>query len=126
KNRGLSRAQLQVVIEDLAAARRAPGHSRKQGHDDFVTKNVVGMELHRIFVTTAPLHLSSATPRPPAGQSLHRTLSSDFHRTAAVLPVDVQRPSRRGMPQERGTVVLNVRWKLDAQWVLDLRRLEQR
>jgi len=67
KNRGLSRAQLQVVIEDLAAARRAPSHSRKQGYDDFVTKNVVGMELHRIFVTTAPMHLSSAAPRRAGG-----------------------------------------------------------
>jgi hypothetical protein len=37
----------------------------------------------------------------------------------------VQRPLRRGMPQERGAVVLDIRWQLDAQWVLDLWRLQQ-
>ena len=43
-----------------------------------------------------------------------------------MLPVNVQRPLRRGMPQERGTVVLDIRWQLDTQWVLDLWWLQQR
>ena len=45
----LSRAELALVIDDLAAARRVPGRTRKQAYDDFVTKNALGIELHRVF-----------------------------------------------------------------------------
>jgi hypothetical protein len=54
KNRGLSRAELQLVIEDLAAAKRTPGRTRKQGYDDFVTKDALGIELYRIFIMARP------------------------------------------------------------------------
>jgi hypothetical protein len=47
KKRVLSRAQLRLVIEDLAAARRAPGQTRKQAYDNFVTNDTLGIELHR-------------------------------------------------------------------------------
>jgi hypothetical protein len=56
KNRSLSRAHLRLVIEDLAAARRAVGQTRRQGYEDFVTKDTLGIELHRILGTARPLN----------------------------------------------------------------------
>ena len=52
RKRALSRAQLRLVIEDLAAAKRVPGQTRKQGYDDFVTKDTLGIELHRVLAAT--------------------------------------------------------------------------
>ena len=49
----LSRAELALVIDDLAAARRAPGRTRKQAYDDFVTKNALGIELYQAFAAMA-------------------------------------------------------------------------
>jgi len=49
RNKRLSRSELGIVIEDLAAARRAPGRTRKQGYNDFVTQDALGIELHRLF-----------------------------------------------------------------------------
>ena len=62
KKRVLSRAQLRLVIEDLAAARRAPGQTRKQGYDDFVTKDTLGIELHRILTATARPQMDAQGP----------------------------------------------------------------
>src|SRR5215472_15010873 len=36
QRKGLSRAELEVVIADLSAAKRAPGRTRQQGYDDYV------------------------------------------------------------------------------------------
>jgi len=49
----LSRAELAVVIDDLAAARRAPGRTRKQAYDEFVTRNPLGIELYQVFAAMA-------------------------------------------------------------------------
>ena len=62
KNRGLSRAQLRLVIEDLAAARRAAGQTRRQGYEDFVTKDTFGTELHRILAATARPQIADQGP----------------------------------------------------------------
>ena len=62
KKRVLSRAQLRLVIEDLAAARRAPGQTRKQGYDDFVTKHTLGIELHCILAATARPQIDARGP----------------------------------------------------------------
>jgi hypothetical protein len=62
KERVLSRAQLRLVIEDLAAARRAPGQTRKQGYDGFVTKDTLGIELHRILAATARPQIDAQGP----------------------------------------------------------------
>jgi hypothetical protein len=53
QHRGLSRAELEVVIADQAAAKRAPGKTRKEGYADFVTRDGLGIELHRVLVTAA-------------------------------------------------------------------------
>jgi hypothetical protein len=53
RHRGMSRAELEVVIADLAAAKRAPGKTRKEGYDDFVTRDGLGIELQRLLVTAA-------------------------------------------------------------------------
>jgi len=50
KNNGLSRAELEVVIKDLAAAKRAPGRSRQQGYADFITQDRLGVELYRLLL----------------------------------------------------------------------------
>jgi hypothetical protein len=42
---------LELVIADLAAAKRAPGRTRKEGYDDFVTRDGLGVELCRLLVT---------------------------------------------------------------------------
>ena len=55
KDNGLSRAELEVVIKDLAAAKRAPGRSRQQGYADFITQNRLGVELYRLLIE-APAH----------------------------------------------------------------------
>ena len=47
KDNGLSRAELEVVIKDLAAAKRAPGRSRQEGYNDFITQDKLGVELYR-------------------------------------------------------------------------------
>ena len=62
KKRVLSRSQLRLVIEDLAAARRAPGQTRKQGYDDFVTKDTLGIELHRFLAATARPQIDAQGP----------------------------------------------------------------
>jgi hypothetical protein len=54
RKRVLSRAQLRLVIEDLDAARRAPGQTRKQAYDDFVTKDTLGIELRILAATARP------------------------------------------------------------------------
>lgn len=51
RQNGLSRAELELVIEDLAAAKRAPGKTRQEGYDDFVTRNGIGIELYRLLLT---------------------------------------------------------------------------
>jgi hypothetical protein len=51
RHKGLSRAELELVIADLAAAKRAPGRTRKEGYDDFVTRDGLGVELCRLLVT---------------------------------------------------------------------------
>jgi hypothetical protein len=53
RKKALSRAQLRLVIEDLAAARRVPSQTRKQAYDEFVTKDTLAIELHRILAATA-------------------------------------------------------------------------
>ena len=53
QNEGLSRAELELVITDLATAKRAPGRTRQEGYDDFVTQDGLGIELHRLLVTAA-------------------------------------------------------------------------
>jgi len=50
KNDGLSRAELKIVIDDLAAAKRAKGQTRKQAHNEFITRDELGVELYRHFV----------------------------------------------------------------------------
>ena len=55
KDNGLSRAELEVVIKDLAAAKRAPGRSRQQGYAHFITQNRLGVELYRLLIE-APAH----------------------------------------------------------------------
>jgi len=62
RKRALSRAQLRLVVEDLAAARRAPGQTRKQGYDDFVTKDTLGIELHRILAAPARPQIDGHDP----------------------------------------------------------------
>ena len=47
KDNGLSRAELEVVIKDLAAAKRAPGRTRQEGYSDFITQDRLGVELYR-------------------------------------------------------------------------------
>jgi hypothetical protein len=51
RHKGLSRAELELVIADLAAAKRAPGRIRQEGYDDFVTQDRLGVELCRLSVT---------------------------------------------------------------------------
>jgi hypothetical protein len=41
RQNGLSRAELELVIEDLATAKRAPGKTRQEGYDDFVTPSPI-------------------------------------------------------------------------------------
>ena len=53
KANGLSRAQLDLVIEDLAAAKRMPGRSRKQSYNDFIMTDALGIELYRIYAESA-------------------------------------------------------------------------
>ena len=55
KDNGLSRTELEVVIKDLAAAKRAPGRSRQQGYADFITQDRLGVELYRLLIE-APAH----------------------------------------------------------------------
>jgi len=54
QRKGLSRAELEVVIADLAAAKRAPGRTREQGYDDYVHRDGLGVELYRLLLT-API-----------------------------------------------------------------------
>jgi hypothetical protein len=49
----LSRKELALVIDDLAAAKRAPGRTRKQGYEDFVTWDALGIELYRTLFEKA-------------------------------------------------------------------------
>src|SRR5215831_21314708 len=51
QRKGLSRAELEVVIADLAAAKRAPGRTRQQGYDDYVHRDGLGVELYRLLLT---------------------------------------------------------------------------
>ena len=44
---GLSRAELEIVIADLAGAKRASGRTRLEGYNDFITRNKLGVELYR-------------------------------------------------------------------------------
>jgi hypothetical protein len=56
KGNGLSRAELEVVIKDLAAAKRAPGRNRQEGYSDFITKDKLGIELYRQLLKAANIH----------------------------------------------------------------------
>ncbi len=56
RHNGLSRAELEVVIADLAAAKRAPGRSRQEGYDDFITRDGLGIELYRLLLTAPAFH----------------------------------------------------------------------
>jgi hypothetical protein len=56
RHQGLSRAELELVIADLAAAKRAPGRTRKEGYNDFVTRDGLGIELRRLLVTAPVFH----------------------------------------------------------------------
>jgi hypothetical protein len=56
RQQGLSRAELELVIADLAAAKRAPGRTRKEGYNDFVTRDGLGIELRRLLVTAPVFH----------------------------------------------------------------------
>ena len=47
QDNGLSRAELEIVIADLAGAKRAAGRTRQEGYDDFITRNKIGVELYR-------------------------------------------------------------------------------
>jgi hypothetical protein len=51
QGKGLSRAELEVVIADLAAAKRAPGRTRQQGYDDYISQDGLGIELYRLLLT---------------------------------------------------------------------------
>jgi hypothetical protein len=55
KNNELSRDELRVVISDLAAAKREKDQTRKQAYDAFITKDALGMELHRHYTAAGPL-----------------------------------------------------------------------
>ena len=44
---GLSRAELEIVIADLAGAKRTAGRTRQEGYNDFITRNKLGVELYR-------------------------------------------------------------------------------
>jgi hypothetical protein len=46
----ISRAELEVVIKDLAAAKRVPGRSRRQGYADFIAQDRLGLELYRLLL----------------------------------------------------------------------------
>jgi uncharacterized protein (DUF2336 family) len=59
KTNRLSLDELALVIDDLAAAKRSLGRTRRQGYHDFVTKDALGIELYRIFserAAPAPHH----------------------------------------------------------------------
>ena len=56
KDNGLSRAELEVVIKDLAAAKRAPGRSRQEGYNDFITQDKLGVELYRQLLKAPDIH----------------------------------------------------------------------
>jgi hypothetical protein len=47
KDGGLFRAELEIVIADLAAAKRAAGRTRQEGYNDFITRDSLGIELYR-------------------------------------------------------------------------------
>ena len=61
QRRSLSRAELEVVIADLAAAKRAPGRTRQQGYDDYVSRDGLGMELYRLLLTAPCAEESSGS-----------------------------------------------------------------
>jgi len=56
KDNGLSRAELEVVIKDLAAAKRAPGRSKQEGYSDFISQDKLGVELYRQLLKASDIH----------------------------------------------------------------------
>jgi hypothetical protein len=53
---GLSRAKLEIVIADLAAAKRAAGRTRREGYNDFITRDRLGVELYRQLLKAREIH----------------------------------------------------------------------
>jgi hypothetical protein len=53
RTKALSRSELRVVIDDLAAARRVPGQTRTQAYLDFVTADALGRELYEALNAVA-------------------------------------------------------------------------
>ena len=55
RGKGLSRAELEVVIADLAAAKRGPGRTRQQTYDDYISQDALSIELYRLLLTAPVL-----------------------------------------------------------------------
>jgi hypothetical protein len=56
KDMGLSRVELEIVIADLVAARRAAGRTRQEGYNDFITQDKLGVELYRQLLKAPDIH----------------------------------------------------------------------
>ena len=74
QRRRLSRAELEVVIADLAAAKRAPGRTRQQGYDDYVSRDGLGMELYRLLLT-APFSVNNRSEERSGSRLAVKSLS---------------------------------------------------
>ena len=75
QRRSLSRAELEVVIADLAAAKRAPGRTRQQGYDDYVSRDGLGMELYRLLLTT-PFSINNRAEESSGSRLAVKSLSN--------------------------------------------------
>ena len=77
QRRSLSRAELEVVIADLAAAKRAPGRTRQQGYDDYVSRDGLGMELYRLSLT-APFSVNNRSEERSGSRLAVKSLSNQM------------------------------------------------
>lgn len=81
RGQGLSRAELEVVIADLATAKRGPGRTRRQAYDDYISRDGLGIELYRLLLTAPVLrHALQTRPqkeRPETGSGLQGKCRGD-------------------------------------------------